>query len=564
MARALDKGPFVRGLRKYTLPILGATSIAWVGYEALNAPQQDKLKRATQVGLGALGTFIGARYGFKHILNPDPHTAGAIGKLALEHLQVLLKKVDLDKLKFKSEDLLEESLHNLKLGHLFDEVKDPKKTTLDDVLEELETPEEVFQVLDHLGLKLGKFKDTLQDTMKRAQDAGGEGLKETDLQTFRIQLLKHVFDEHNVQFPKSLDDKLKLTTDESIRYGNAKAIRQELEELLDKFTDWKDDIGLDNMATFKNKKGNLDPKGFVTHRLQRAKDLLNTIIPGPGNISSKEMMGEIKDLTWMGILPVAGGVAGGTLGDAVTGEDWSHTIKDKSKEGLFQFLANIMLCNVGAMAFLGATELTANSKRLPKAVTEWAGEYGTRFGAMVAGILSVGVIGGSFLANFFGENFLNPLIEGGPKAMVRHIKEQTKDDGFKGLFKDLYEHRKPEFLDVILHVDDFATGAAISGLSFVEPFLALLYAFSGDRAAIGYRNNGEQFSSKQLKLAKGHLSLLKDRLQSVPVFHQSNQNNLQAEATPTAQDNTSAPQGKSTQQQTQQPALNQRFVYFSA
>lgn len=556
LARALDKGTFVRGLRNWTLPVLGAVSLGWIGHEALEAPKGQKAKRALQIGLGTLGTFLGAWYGFTKVLTPDPHTAGAIGKLALEHFQVLLKKVDreaLNKLASKTGDILDESLEHLNLGHLFDDVKNLKKTTLEDVIEELEDPEEVLKVLDHLGLKLGKFEETLTKTMEHAKTFE-DGLPENQLQEFRIELLRHVFDEHNVPFTDDLASKLKLTLDQRTRYGNAKELRQLFEDKLDKFKDWANDIRLDKLSTHTNKKGKLDPKDFVNTRLQHATNLLNTIIPGPGKISSKEMMGEIWDLTQMGFLPVAGGVAGGTLGDALVGEDWTNTVKNKTKEGLFQFLANIMLCNVGAMAFLGGTELAA--KKIPGKVGQFFGEYSTRFGAMVAGIVTVGVVGGSMLANFIGENFLNPLIENGPKGMAQHLRERTKDDGFKGLFKNLYEHRHPEVMDVMLHIDDFATGAAISGLSFVEPFLALLYAFSGIRASIGYRNDGMQYTSEQLKQAKGHLSLFNTPLKSVS----QGQKTADTQALETISGDTiNTGNGLTNPQQ-----MQQRFVHFSA
>ena len=54
---------------------------------------------------------------------------------------------------------------------------------------------------------------------------------------------------------------------------------------------------------------------------------------------------------------------------------------------------------------------------------------------MIAGILTTGVIGGSVIANYIGNNFINPII-----------------------FKDKEtEKRTPELLDLSLHTDDIAT-----------------------------------------------------------------------------------------------------------
>ena len=54
--------------------------------------------------------------------------------------------------------------------------------------------------------------------------------------------------------------------------------------------------------------------------------------------------------------------------------------------------------------------------------------------------------------------------------------------------KNLYGERKPEALDIGLHTDDIATVAVMSGLKWIEPALPIMYAISGFRAGIGYRN----------------------------------------------------------------------------
>ena len=96
------------------------------------------------------------------------------------------------------------------------------------------------------------------------------------------------------------------------------------------------------------------------------------------------------------------------------------------------------------------------------------GKASRAFG-MVCGIFTTGIIGGSAIANYIGNKFINPIF--GDKSK-----------------KDLYSERRPEALDIGLHVDDIATVAVMSGLKWIEPALPIMYAISGFRAGIGYRN----------------------------------------------------------------------------
>ena len=88
---------------------------------------------------------------------------------------------------------------------------------------------------------------------------------------------------------------------------------------------------------------------------------------------------------------------------------------------------------------------------------------------MVAGIVAMGIVGGSAIANAIGNKIINPM-----------LGEQQK--------KGIYSERKPEALDIGLHVDDIATVAVMSGLKWIEPALPIMYSISGYRAGIGYRN----------------------------------------------------------------------------
>lgn len=185
-------------------------------------------------------------------------------------------------------------------------------------------------------------------------------------------------------------------------------------------------------------------------------EFLNKLIPDPENVTSKEIFSEIGRLSVFGLIPVLGGILGGIAGDLLTSKNWKSKIPDKVKEGTYQYLANIFLCNVGAGAALGVMEkMKVQSK-------------GGRALGMVGGILTTGVIGGSALANIIGRKLINPIF---------------KQSG------DSFEERHPEAIDIGLHTDDIATVAVMSGLKWIEPALPVMYTVSGYRAGIGYRNH---------------------------------------------------------------------------
>lgn len=195
---------------------------------------------------------------------------------------------------------------------------------------------------------------------------------------------------------------------------------------------------------------------------KKAQDFLEGeegLIPNPENIDSKEIFGEIKRLSIMGLIPVLGGIAGGIVGDKLTEKKWKERIPDKVKEGSYQYLANIFLCNVGAGAALFAME---KAKIQTKAA---------RAAGMIGGIIALGIVGGSAAANIIGKTCIDPIFKHKHKG---HEK--------------IYDERTPEALDVSLHVDDVSTVAVLSGLKWIEPALPVMYSISGYRAGIGYRN----------------------------------------------------------------------------
>lgn len=191
------------------------------------------------------------------------------------------------------------------------------------------------------------------------------------------------------------------------------------------------------------------------------KKLLTKLIPDPENVTSGKIFSEIKRLSLFGLIPVIGGIAGGITGDILSRNGWRKRVPDKIKEGSYQYLANIFLCNIGAGAALGIMEKFNVKSKSHRAL------------GMIGGILATGVIGGSTLANLIGNKIINPLFD--------HNNSKAKREG-------LYSERKPEALDIGLHTDDIATVAVMSGLKWIEPALPLMYAISGYRAGIGYRN----------------------------------------------------------------------------
>ena len=206
----------------------------------------------------------------------------------------------------------------------------------------------------------------------------------------------------------------------------------------------------------------------ITKRMPKtksAKEFLNELLPEPENLDSKEIFGEIKRLSLIGLIPVTGGVAGGILSDLATNTQTGKSITDKVKEGVYQYLANIFLCNVGAGAALYASEKMTAAKMI-KPLTPVK-----KLAVILSGITATGIVGGSMIANYLSKKIIDPIFG----------KIHGKDEG-------LYSERKPELLDIALHTDDIATAGFLSGFKWIEPALPIMYFVSGYRAGIGYRN----------------------------------------------------------------------------
>lgn len=189
----------------------------------------------------------------------------------------------------------------------------------------------------------------------------------------------------------------------------------------------------------------------------------------PDAESEEDAFGELGKLSLLGLIPVVGGIAGGVLGDILTKDGWKKKFPNKIKEGSYQYLNNIFLCNVGAgIAMVIMNKLKVQNKT-------------ARFFAMIGGVVGVGVLAGSAIANFIGKNLIDPIFD--------RNKRLPKD--FHSMISDLNSERHPEVLDLSLHIDDIASVGFLSGFKWIGPILPALYSISGYRAGIGYRN-GEQ------------------------------------------------------------------------
>lgn len=211
----------------------------------------------------------------------------------------------------------------------------------------------------------------------------------------------------------------------------------------------------------------LSPKQIelLTNKLPTSpakEELFGVILPEKKNLNSKEIFSEIKRLSLLGLIPVIGGVTGGIIADKVTNKKGGTA--NKVKEGLYQYLANIFLCNVGAGSALFISERLEKAKKI-KPLTPMK-----KLAVILAGITATGIIGGSYIANYVSKKFINPLF------------------GQKNNKQSLYAERKPEALDIALHADDIATAGILSGFKWIEPALPFMYFISGYRAGIGYRN----------------------------------------------------------------------------
>lgn len=109
-------------------------------------------------------------------------------------------------------------------------------------------------------------------------------------------------------------------------------------QAIDKFLSTRnlDDETLEKtLKNAKNRKFSLSDIEIISDRLpkdKKSKEFLHEILPEPENLSSKEIFGEIKRLSLIGLIPVAGGVAGGITSDIITGTGSQKKTANKVKE----------------------------------------------------------------------------------------------------------------------------------------------------------------------------------------------------------------------------------------
>lgn len=231
------------------------------------------------------------------------------------------------------------------------------------------------------------------------------------------------------------------------------SLKEETKEILDKSKEKV--LGIKEIKTLYEE----------TTTKKNGKEFLEKLIPSPQNITAKDIFSEIGYLSVLGAVPVAGGIAGGIAADKVTDKkNWKEKIPNKIKEGAYQYLANIFLCNVGAGAALGILENAGIKSKSARAI------------GMTGGIVTTGIIGGSKIANLIGDKVIDPVCN--KVCKKSHCKKEKMES----------KERTPEILDIGLHTDDIATVSLLSGLKWIEPALPIMYTVSGYRAGIGYRN----------------------------------------------------------------------------
>ncbi len=208
--------------------------------------------------------------------------------------------------------------------------------------------------------------------------------------------------------------------------------------------------------------------------LSKDKHLIDELIPDSHIHTPKDIFRELGYLTGLGLMPVLGGIGGGVLADRINGENVRRESKNKIKEGTFQYLANITLCNAGAgIALWVLTKLNIENRA-------------AKLAAMAAGVVGVGIVFGGTIANFIGKNFVNPVVDKGLDKTIEDYKKHSHHIGH--MFENVNAERKPEALDLALHIDDVASVGFLAGMQWIGPILPVLYSVSGYRAGIGYRN----------------------------------------------------------------------------
>jgi hypothetical protein len=198
---------------------------------------------------------------------------------------------------------------------------------------------------------------------------------------------------------------------------------------------------------------------------QRLSDLKKAL-PTPEPEGFMESVKEMGAFFTVGGVSVLSGLAGGIAANRATKAPKGAT-PAMIKEGLFQFIANIALCAVGASAGLAAIEKLKMGNRF------------ARTGIIMAG-LSVGIVGGGRVANWLGRTVINPVFDrlqgaGNPATGATTAPSANAPQ------------RRVGFSDAILHLDDAPTALALAGVEVIKPFIPLFFMYSGYRTGAAGR-----------------------------------------------------------------------------
>lgn len=202
---------------------------------------------------------------------------------------------------------------------------------------------------------------------------------------------------------------------------------------------------------------------------------LQQVLPVELDESFLDSLAKMKNFFMVGGISVVSGLLGGLAANKVNGTHSRENTINMIKEGIFQFIANIALCAVGASMGIAAVNIKPIKRKL--AGMGMLGKL-TRTGVIVVG-LSLGIFGGGAIANYIGEKWVNPFFD---KLQGKVAEAKAEDKLPEG-------KRKVEFWDAILHLDDLPTALALAGVAIMEPFIPLFFGFSGYRTGIGYRND---------------------------------------------------------------------------
>lgn len=205
---------------------------------------------------------------------------------------------------------------------------------------------------------------------------------------------------------------------------------------------------------------------------------------------------------------VLAGMAGGLAHDALTQNPDDKARRNKVKEAIFQFVANIAMCVTGGT--LG--EKFAEWRKWTPSPTDFSDQARKlrwkRTTAMGVG-LAAGITAGGWVANWLGKTVVNPFFDWVDNrqdgySLISAYKEKRNGDT-----------RKIEPLDLALHLDDIPTMVAIAGVSALLPLVPMFYLVSAWRAGVGYRSCHET-ATKSCSATKNTASLPAAKFRPLP------------------------------------------------